>query len=152
MRGAWLRWVLGWVGLLGVAALVAVLPVFSAGDRWLYFAAATLALTSIAHSVLGERFLLQPLLRRRDLPRIFGDDDFTRQVLRFAWHLLSIALFGFAAVLLALTGSGPTTTSISRIVSLTAASCALVAGVTSRGRHLSWVAFAAVAVAAWIGP
>src|SRR3989304_9726957 len=50
----------------------------------------------VAHSVLGERYIIRRLLRRNDLPKT---DAFTRQTIRFAWHLPPIAWFGLAAVL-----------------------------------------------------
>ena len=55
----------------------------------------------LAHSILGERFILIRLFRR-DLPRLFGTDLWTKRILRFAWHVTTIAWFGFAAVLVVL--------------------------------------------------
>ncbi len=45
----------------------------------------------IAHSYLGERYILIRLFRRDDLPKLFGGPEFTIQTLRFAWHLTTIA-------------------------------------------------------------
>lgn len=47
-------------------------------------AAALVVALGLAHSLLGERYILQRLLRREDLPRLFGSADFTRRTLRFA--------------------------------------------------------------------
>ena len=49
-----------------------------------------------AHSYLGERYIMVRLLRRDDLPKLFGGVDFTKRTLRFAWHLTSIAWVGLA--------------------------------------------------------
>lgn len=49
-----------------------------------------------AHSYLGERYILIRLFRRPDLPHLFGSDLFTRRTLRFAWHLTTLAWWGFA--------------------------------------------------------
>ena len=54
-------------------------------------AAALAVLLGVAHSYLGERYILTRLFRRGDLPRLFGGVEFTQQTLRFAWHLTSVA-------------------------------------------------------------
>ncbi len=147
MSRAWLAWIATWVAVLLIGGLVAAVQ---RTDRLLIFAAATLILTAVLHSILGERFILQPLFRRRDLPRLFDDQQFVPQTLRFVWHLFSIAFVGLAAILITSTADAPTTNT-SQIVAATAAASSVVVAAISRGRHLSWVAFAAVALAAWIG-
>jgi len=63
-----------------------------------WFAAAVLALIAVGHSMLGERVIVGPLLAAPELPvavpRFAG-----RKVIRFAWHLTSVAWLGLAAVL-----------------------------------------------------
>ena len=47
-------------------------------------AAALIWLTGLAHSVLGERYLLMRLFRREEvLPRLLGSTAFTAGTLRF---------------------------------------------------------------------
>ncbi len=139
-----------WGALLVVAAVTAIATAGAARDRWLSFGAATLVLTSIAHSVLGERFILRPLVRRSQLPKLFGDELFLPRTVRFVWHLFSILLLGLATLLLATTNEQVPTATFLRIISATAAACAVVAAAISRGRHLSWLAFSGVAVATWL--
>ena len=111
----------------------------------LYSAACILALVGIAHSYLGERYLLGRLSRHGNLSKIFRNPDFAFRVMRLAWHLTSIAWLGFAA-LLTLIAHGPLTakaigTAIGIIFLMhSAASLILV-----RGKHLSWLLFLAVA-------
>jgi hypothetical protein len=113
-------------------------------------AAALAVVTAGAHSWLGERYLLIRLFRRPDLPRLFGDDRFTRRTLRFAWHVTSVAWLGFAALLVALAGEAvPDRATLLRVVAATFALHAAVAAIGSRGRHLSWVVFVAIAALAW---
>jgi hypothetical protein len=108
----------------------------------LLLAAALIVLTGLAHSILGERTILPPL---------FGSDDFTRRTLRFAWHLTTVTWFAFAALLVDASGAlderwGPA--SVERgvqILEIGSAACGLVALLGSKGRHLSWVVFFAVA-------
>lgn len=102
----------------------------------------------VAHSVLGERYILIRLFRRADLPHSFGDDWFTRRTLRFAWHLTTVSWWGFGGILLAFAVSEY---SAPRVIVLwvTAVvffvSAVLAAGFT-HGRHLSWVVFLFIAV------
>jgi len=102
-----------------------------------------------AHSFLGERYILIRLFRRPDLPRLFGSDVLTKHTLRFAWHLTTVAWLGFAALLWVL-GRGSAHAGL-RVVSIVALLSGLVAFVGSRGRHLAWIAFLAIAAAVWIG-
>jgi hypothetical protein len=113
-------------------------------------AAALLALTAVAHSALGERYILVRLFRRSDLPRLFGSDWFTKRTLRFAWHLTSVAWLGFAAVLVLLARSEPPRAGV--LLQAIAATFLVTAAITagaSRGRHLAWPVFLAVALLAW---
>ena len=68
----------------------------------LYFAAMALLVLAIAHSYLGERYILIRLFKRDNLPKLFGNDSFTKRTLRFAWHLTSIAWLGLAGILVVL--------------------------------------------------
>lgn len=102
----------------------------------------------IVHSWLGERYIIGRLLRRSDLPKLFGDDTFTRQTLRFAWHLTTIAWFGLAAVLLVLSGlftGVRVSDGLIFAVAQTFIVSTVLALLLTRGRHLSWIVFAAIA-------
>lgn len=61
-----------------------------------------LLIIGVIHSYLGEKYILIRLFRRDNLPELFGSDWFTKRVLRFAWHLTTLAWWGFAAILYAL--------------------------------------------------
>ena len=117
---------------------------------------AAILLVSIgsAHSYLGERYILIRLFRRSDLPKLLGSDAFTRQILRFAWHITSIAWLGFAALLVAAarihTGALPTPI-VGAVVATTFLLSAAISFVGARGRHYSWIVFLAVAILSWIG-
>ncbi len=114
-----------------------------------YFeAAAVLALAiGLAHSWLGERYILMRLFRRQNIPHLYGSDDFTKRTLRFAWHLTTVAWFGAAALLLILS-SFPLDSSVrilSSVIAATFMASSVVALIGSRGRHLSWVVFLIIA-------
>lgn len=107
----------------------------------LYLAAALVVAVSIAHSWLGERYVLSRLFRRPDLPRLFGSTEFTTRTLRFAWHITSIAWWGYAALLILLANPPATPRSIGLIVGCTFLAHFALVLPASRGRHLSWIAF-----------
>ena len=109
-------------------------------------AAVLTILLAAAHSYLGERYILVRLFRRGDLPRLFGGTQFTRDTLRFAWHVASVAFLGLAALLVALALPGEVAPRVhGQILTATFVASGLVALVGSRGRHLSWIVFFAVA-------
>ncbi|NNF40332.1 MAG: hypothetical protein HKN64_03055 [Woeseiaceae bacterium] len=99
----------------------------------------------LVHSYLGEKYILIRLFRQ-PLPKLFGDDTFTRRTIRFTWHLLSFAWFGFAAVLVLLHLEIASRANILSVLAATFAVTAAVALVASRGRHLSWIVFGAIAI------
>lgn len=118
-------------------------------NAWLVVAAAGLGAVGLAHSYLGERFILVRLFRRTDLPRLRGSDVFTKRTLRFAWHLTTVAWWGAAVAMLALGAGSPrfAVQALSATFLLTAA----VTLTASRGRHLAWPVFLLIGVAAWFG-
>jgi hypothetical protein len=110
----------------------------------LYLAAFLLFVVGIAHSYLGERYILMRLFRRDDLPKIGGSSRFTTRTLRFAWHITSVAWWGFAAVVVLLAHPPVTTRSIGLVVGCTFLVHFAIVLVASRGRHLSWPVFLAI--------
>ncbi len=111
----------------------------------LLYAAALLAVfIGLVHSVLGERYLLQRLFRTGDLPTLFGGTEFTRNTLRFAWHVTTLAWWGFAALLVALAQPSPDRGTLADIIGAVFLLHAVVAFAGSRGKHLSWLVFLAI--------
>ena len=100
----------------------------------------------IVHSYLGERYILIRLFKR-ELPKLFGSDLFTKQVLRFAWHMTTVAWFGFAGILLSLYLESPEFSKITLLIS------ALVFGFSgamsfafTKGKHYSYIVFWSVSI------
>lgn len=116
------------------------------------YAAAVLAVgLGLAHSVLGERYILVRLFRR-DLPKLFGSDWFTKRTLRFAWHLTTIMAVGFGVLLWLVADRSAIDgrrLALLTIAATFAASAVLTAGFT-RGRHLAWPVMTAIAYLVWI--
>jgi len=107
----------------------------------LYIAAFLAFAVGIAHSVLGERYILVRLFRRDDLPKLFGGVQFTIRTLRFAWHITTIAWWGFAGVLVLLAKRSVSAHSLSVVLAATFLTTAAITLIVSRGRHLAWLVF-----------
>ncbi len=117
----------------------------------LTIAALLLFLTGVAHSYLGERYILIRLFKRDNLPKLFGGTDFTTGTLRFVWHLLTLVWWGIAAIVFLLSGQTPDAALILRVFSIVALISGLFPLYFTRGRHLSWIVFFAVGVLLWVG-
>lgn len=113
----------------------------------LLFAAVLAVVLGAVHSWLGERRLIGPLLDPGSRTGILARSAFSRSVLRFAWHITSVAWWGMAAVL-ALLATSPLD-SQGKLAITAVAITFLITGVviliTSRGRHLAWPVFVAIA-------
>ena len=107
----------------------------------LYIAAFFTFTIGVVHSVLGERYILIRLFRQKNLPKLFGDTEFTIQTLRFAWHITTVAWWGFAALLVLLAENTFTFQNLSIVLAVTFLVTSAIALVASRGRHLSWAVF-----------
>lgn len=120
------------------------------GPPMLLLAAVLIFLTGVAHSYLGERYILIRLFRRDDLPRLFGGTAFTIGTLRFAWHLTTVAWWGFA-FLAYVASQGPVTTDqvLATLGTVAVVSAAFPLYFT-RGRHLSWIVFLVVGMLAFL--
>lgn len=99
-----------------------------------------LVLCGFVHSVLGERYILIRLFKRDNLPHLFGSDHFTKGTLRFAWHVTSLAWFGFAALLLLM----PESVWLLLTVSVVFALSGVLSAYFTKGRHLSWLVFLSI--------
>jgi hypothetical protein len=122
-------------------------------NAWLLLAGMLSALIGLAHSFLGEKLVLGPLFRRGGLPTLLGSSDFTRQTLRFAWHLTTVLLLGISLVIivLALSPAAPQSAWILRVFATTFAVCSLVSLAGARGKHFSWWVFLVIALLLWFG-
>lgn len=117
---------------------------------FLYIAAFLTVALGIAHSYLGEKYILVRLFRRENLPKIFGDQEFTKRTLRFAWHITTVAWIGFAALLVHAGRGDLTVPGTLRIIGVTAIISGLLPIIFTRGRHLAWVVlFAIGGIALW---
>ena len=112
----------------------------------LYVAAFLGFAIGVAHSYLGERYILIRLFRRPDLPKLFGGTEFTTRTLRFAWHITSIAWWGFAWLLLLLAHPPITQKDVGLVSGMTFLATGASILIGSRGRHLAWLVFIVMGV------
>lgn len=121
-------------------------------DSTLLFGAALFTFSvGIAHSVLGEKYLLIRLFRRPDLPTLAGSASFAVRTLRFAWHITTVAWWGFGAMLLLAARDALSRDSALLALAITMLVTAAIILIASRGKHLAWPVFAAIAAAAlWV--
>jgi hypothetical protein len=106
-------------------------------------AALTLVFIGLAHSYLGERYILIRLFKRDNIPHLMGSDHFTKGTLRFCWHVMSLAAFGFAGILFHVPSQNSFVLQIIGWVFLLSAGLSIY---FTKGKHLSWIAFLLVAV------
>ena len=119
---------------------------------WLMIGSLLMATLAVLHSYIGETRLLQKLLAKPDLPLLQGSIHYTRTVLRWAWHLTSIAWLGFVAIFFALIQvPSVARQSLGVILTATLGLSAFIAFAASGGRHLAWVFFLAASICMWFG-
>ncbi len=109
-----------------------------------YIASSLLILIGVAHSYLGERYILTRLFRRDNLPKLFGGTAFTKNTLRFAWHLTTITWFGFALILIQLANPLLEKATVGNIIGGVFLIHFGIALAASKGKHLSWIFFLAI--------
>jgi hypothetical protein len=118
----------------------------------LYLVAALLAFgVGLAHSIMGERYILIRLFRRTDLPKLFGGTEFTIRTLRFAWHLTTVAWWGAAALFFLMAQRPLSSAAVSGVLAGVFLVSAVITLVASRGRHLAWPVFLTIGVIALYG-
>jgi hypothetical protein len=116
----------------------------------LYLAAALMFVTGLAHSYLGERYLLQRLFKRDNLPKLLGDTAFTIGTLRFVWHLTTVAWWGLAVLVFIAAQNELTALRTLRVIAVVALVSGLFPLFYTRGRHLSWIVFFVVGALLWL--
>jgi hypothetical protein len=119
---------------------------------WLYVASVAAGLLGVLHSYLGERTVLPALLGLANLPVVRYNRAFTEAILRWAWHLTSIAWLGWAVVLWGLAGGyAGDRVFVARVAALVFGVSGVIAIGTTRGRHVAGPLFMVAALASWLG-
>ncbi len=112
----------------------------------LYIGCVLLIWIGLLHSYFGEKYILILLFRRDNIPKLYGSDWFTKRVLRFAWHITTVAWWGFAAMPFVLANPNDNIErSVLIIISAVFFISGLISGGFSKGKHFSWGVFLAIA-------
>ncbi|SIN93662.1 hypothetical protein SAMN02745824_2361 [Parasphingorhabdus marina DSM 22363] len=110
----------------------------------LYVAAFLALITMLIHSIVGEKRLISPLVNSND--GIMAQ-NLAKQVLRFAWHFMT--LLGLIAVYV-LFDAARSFPAVDRVLLLLTGTVFLVAGVydaiVTRGKHIGWPFLAGIGV------
>lgn len=106
-------------------------------------AAAIMVLTALAHSIMGEKRLITPLLAR-NIDLLSG---YRSNLVRFAWHYTSVLMI-VTACLVAWPGAPVTLIWITGVVWLVAG---VADAVLTRGKHIGWPLLSLAGVLALIG-
>lgn len=111
----------------------------------LYMAALLLVGVGVVHSVIGERYILRRLERLEKLPRlIFGGRELMTQLLRFTWHISTVAWFGIAGILILMAHDALSNKNAGVVIAGTFMVSAVASAVPARARHYSWMTFLTV--------
>jgi len=106
-------------------------------------AALILIFLGAAHSYLGEKYILIRLFKRTDMPHLYGSATFTKNTLRFAWHITTFAWLGIAVIL-------AYEDQPSNLILYTTSFVFLLSGFVSvyfsKGKHFSWICFFAISL------
>ena len=117
----------------------------------LLFAALVVAVIGLVHSILGERVVFPRLFALPDLPLLRRDRTYTVAVLRYAWHLTSVAWWAAGALLIVLWwGKGDLRQSVVVVASLLLLTGVTILATCGR-RHPGWPLFLIAAAATWYG-
>jgi len=101
-----------------------------------FAAAILLALIAAVHSLLGERRLIGPILMSHDGVLASA---LARFVLRFGWHMMSVAFLVLAAALASLVLAPESAAAVLLLaVGIGVGGSGLWDAVGSRGRHIGW--------------
>lgn len=127
-------------------------------NGWLLTACVLLFGSAMAHALTGEKVILPRLFRHptdTGTTRRAADDPTTRQAVRLAWHSVTIALVGYALVLLLAAfdaeAFGSAWTGTTTLLAAVLAALAALSLIMARGRHVGWMWYAAAAVTIWLG-
>jgi hypothetical protein len=105
----------------------------------------------IAHSFLGERYILIRLSGHPDVSKIFRRPEVATRTLRFAWHLTTVAWWGASALFFLMAQSPLSTSTVAIVLAVVFLLSGAITLFASRGRHLAWPLFFVIGLIALYG-
>ncbi len=122
------------------------------GNVYFIIAAVLIYLIALAHTLLGEKYIVNPIFRLT-MAKEPASDLFAKKVVRFAWHLTTIVWWG-VATLIVVYAVNPTANNMSlsiKIISITFLISSILSLVFCRGKHFSFYVFLAISGLLWFG-
>lgn len=121
-------------------------------NDFLLVAAVVVAFIGCVHSYLGERLVFPRLFALPDLPLLRRDRTYTENVLRYAWHVTSVAWWSASAMLVAFWwGAGDARHTSLLIIAAMLLLTGLIILSTCGRRHPAWPLLLIAAAATWYG-
>jgi hypothetical protein len=112
--------------------------------------AIVLFMLGIAHSVFGEKLLLIPIAKEKSVI-LFKQKPYMIGVMRFAWHITSVAWCGMALVIFDFAKvERPLIFSVNALAGTFALTGVIILAF-SKGLHPAWFFFLAIAGCLWAG-
>lgn len=123
-------------------------------QTYLLISAILTIVLALAHSVLGEWRLLRSMKNEvlpqiKGIPALFNSGGFSKNTIRFVWHVTSIFGLSLAAILLYfsnLATLGSTEGFIIKIISAAMILAGLVTFILTKGAHMGWILFLAIGI------
>ncbi len=100
---------------------------------------------AIVHSILGERLFVRPIQAQMTWPGGPRAADFSRLIVRLAWHATSVTWAGFAALFTAPLLGFHGMTAVYAVGAATFAAAFAMTGPMTAWRHRGWPVFALIA-------
>jgi hypothetical protein len=116
----------------------------------LLVAALLLGFIGVLHSYLGERHVLGRLLALPNLPELRGSRVYMESILRWAWHLTSVAWWGSSVLILFLWGRQEQAV-LGAVLAGTFAVHGVIILAKVGPRHPAWPLFFLAAASLWFG-
>jgi hypothetical protein len=107
----------------------------------------------VAHSVIGEMSIINPIQKIEVLPAVRGSIRMTKRTLRFAWHVTSVLGLGVATILIyysRFTILDPDQAFVVKVLSLTFFLSFIVSLIGSRAKHPAWIVFLISSLLTWL--
>jgi hypothetical protein len=126
-------------------------------NGWLMTGCILVLGAALVHALTGEKVILPRLFRRpaEGQDRRAADDPAMRAAVRLAWHSLTVALVGDAALLamasLDANAFGNAWLGATRVLAVVMLALAVLSLALARGRNVGWMWYAAAAATTWLG-
>lgn len=112
----------------------------------LFVAAAVVFIVGMAHSIMGERGLVTPLLNSGRQPQSKHGQAYMRAVVRGAWHLTTVLCWALAGVLVLAARQKLQSEHVALMFGWLFMVLSVASLILARGRHPSWIMFLVIGI------